>query len=398
MRLSVLLEHSLLLFPRRSHRRVTATFFGTHTMQANKDIELPSRRQGDCILFQGPLFGRLTKAGKDLLLRNGWTFAEDISVTDKYATTSESQNTRKQRLALVWPSKSGPQFELKDATGAHIRPFPKVWTDTFDDKLLLAQALEGTSLSPPCIKVPLPDDIALEGLYFVKHRYGAQGKSVYVYNPEELLEWYAGSQNSQDFVIQHEILPSLYQGRKFVLRCHILLLHRYSQDMKAFLHQRSIVCQHHSTKYKPGVSEKSSQVSQAGKKHPPPILLQDLEPDHPAANAYDEIHACSQNLLNNVLKTKDKTTTTTTTTTTSALALETTCFALLGTDLVIDDRGKIKICEVNSHPALGWGTMCKVPSHVFITLIEETLSMLLARNTEEEFQIQELTGFHSLLL
>jgi hypothetical protein len=47
---------------------------------------------------------------------------------------------------------------------------------------------------------------------------------------------------------------------------------------------------------------------------------------------------------------------------------------------------------------LGWGTMSKVPSHVFTTLIEETLSMLLATNTEEEFQVEELTGFHSLLL
>ena len=42
-----------------------------------------------------------------------------------------------------------------------------------------------------------------------------------------------------------------------------------------------------------------------------------------------------------------------------SIAPETTCFALLGSDLIIDEMGNIKLCECNSHPALGWGTMSK---------------------------------------
>ena len=54
--------------------------------------------------------------------------------------------------------------------------------------------------------------------------------------------------------------------------------------------------------------------------------------------------------------------------------------------------GNVKLCEVNSHPALGWGTTSKVPSKVFSNLIEETLSILLLNGNEKE------TGFDALVV
>ena len=108
-------------------------------------------------------------------------------------------------------TKSGPQFALDDETAAHVRPFPKDWTDAFDDKMLLSQAMKGSTFTTPCIESPpKEEDIKADCLYFVKHRYGAQGKSVYVYNKQELLEWSSRSHNAHDFVIQEEIIPSLY--------------------------------------------------------------------------------------------------------------------------------------------------------------------------------------------
>ena len=62
----------------------------------------------------------------------------------------------------------------------------------------------------------------------------------------------------------------------------------------------------------------------------------------------------------------------------------TTCFALLGIDFMIDEFGNIKVCQVNSHPALGWGTMSNVPSSVFRNLIEDTLLLLLKGDKDDE--------------
>jgi hypothetical protein len=90
------------------------------------------------------------------------------------------------RLALIWLSKSGPQFEINNTTVAHIRPYLKHLTDIVDDKLFLAQALQGLSIAPKYIASP--EQANSEKLYFVKHRHGAQGKSVYdvYHNQQEL--------------------------------------------------------------------------------------------------------------------------------------------------------------------------------------------------------------------
>jgi hypothetical protein len=254
-----------------------------------------------------------------------------------------------------------------------------------DDKIRLSQILESRSdIAPKCITTP--HEAESDKLYFVKHRHGAQGNSVYVYNKHELEDWWSRSRNPRDFVIQEEIPPALDQGgRKFVLRSHILILQRDS-ELYSFLH-KTVICQHHSTPYH-NSREKSSQISQAGKKrHPLPVLLQDLDPQHPAAQVFPQIEWCSKQLVTTFLEA------------TGAqnlynIARDTTCFALWGTDLLVDNKGHVKICEVNSHPALGWGTMSKVPQKVFSDLIQQVLTLLMDGDLEE----QEDTGFLPILL
>jgi hypothetical protein len=102
-----------------------------------------------------------------------------------------------------------------------VRPLPVNLTNFLDDKLSLAQILEGSGIVPDQLLSPTE---AKEGeLYFVKHRWGAQRKSVYVYDKAQLQSWYENSKNAHDFVIQKEIVPPALddQGRKFFLRSHI---------------------------------------------------------------------------------------------------------------------------------------------------------------------------------
>jgi hypothetical protein len=237
-------------------------------------------------------------------------------------------------------------------------------------------------MAPPVIFDP--KDAKRDKLYFIKHRYGAQGKSVYVYDKQELEQWWKTSKNTNDFVIQQEVRPALDpNGRKFVLRNHILVFQKHGGPMQAFIH-KDIICLPHASQsnssHHHSQLPKSAFVSQARRQHPKPSLLHELEPLHPAANLWPQIRLLAWKLVSLA-----------TTSTTLTMYAEnpfqqpigegTTCFALLGADLLVSEAGAVKICEVNSHPALGWGTMKQVPSKVFQRLIEDTLVVLIGDET-----------------
>jgi hypothetical protein len=211
---------------------------------------------------------------------------------------------------------------------------------------------------------------AQEGtLYFVKHRYGAQGKSVYVHDNKSLLSWWETCENTHDFVIQQEVPPTLDEtGRKFVLRGHVLIYKCGKSDnevVHAGLHQQ-VICLPHALPYEPSANaNKSVHISQAGKRHPSPSLLADLPSSHPAAHVFPAIQACSATLIKATNHEFGK-----------YIANQVTCFALLGADYLVSSDGGVKLCEVNSHPALGWGSMASVPKHVFARLVEEMLNVV----------------------
>jgi hypothetical protein len=400
---------------------------------------------GEKILWEGPLFGRLTKQGKAHLLRHGWIEqlqhqhqSNDInqnhnhgavSTTTAFFTEAPTTPTTKMnisRLALIWPNKSGPDFELTDATAAHIRPYPTHFTDVLDDKVHMAGLLllpknaeraTSNDLLPrhnTCIQDAHPDK-----LYFVKHRHGARGKSVYVMNYKELLDWWkrTSNKNAHNFVIQEEVLPQTHQGRKFVMRSHILLYHtsnknsgnigdgftpQHPSDVLFHFHIfDNVIVHHHAAVYeRHNTGNRASHISQAGKKHPSPLLLHELPRDHPAADIYPQIKSASQHVIDaykgwfqDLLFEKHSTDIVTQA---SLIAPETTCFALLGLDWLLQsptqtstttchssvDGGPLKLCEINSHPALGWGSMAKVQSHIFAELVEQTLDMLLLQSQD----------------
>jgi hypothetical protein len=124
--------------------------------------------KGHRVIWRGPLFGRLSQAGQAFLMKKGeWQLL-----------TEPPSHHLHGRLQFVWPNKSGPQFEMDDNQAPYIRPYPKDATDLLDDKLSLAHLLDthARDISPRTIETP--DEAEEEKLYFVKHRFGAQGKSV----------------------------------------------------------------------------------------------------------------------------------------------------------------------------------------------------------------------------
>lgn len=399
----------------KHHDQDIDTLFLNRLQLSENNIDINDQGK---VLWNGPYFGRLPKCGKDFLIqKGGWKELllpeelnddDDEEEEDKKQCSQNGINNSYVRLQFAWPNKSGPQFDIDDPMAPSIRPYPKYMTDILDDKLSLAQLLTFSSsncdsnIGPKIITPPPPQDQEIENsdssnnkdnnkLYFVKHRYGVQGKSVYVYNTKQLQTWYKQSKNTNDFVIQEEIIPTLDpDGRKFVLRSHILLFQRYGESIKAYVH-KDVICLSHASKYYNDADNndgsvisvsKSAHVSQAGKQHPKPILLEELGSDHPAANTWSQIQNCSQILIkltatawqeNGFLKQQQQ-----------PLPEDTgACFALLGTDLLLSKDGTIKLCEVNSHPALGWGTMKDVPYQVYQRLIEDTLSLVVFNEFDE---------------
>lgn len=139
-----------------------------------------------------------------------------------------------------------------------------------------------------------------------------------------------------------------------------------------------MICQIHGALYgAKHSSNKAAHISQAsGKKSPTPILLDDLDYLHPAAGTIMRIEECNKELIKVIAPRFSEIKKT--------LSNDSTCFGLLGSDILIDRGGKTILCEVNTHPALGWGTMGKVPNKVFDSLIEDTLAVLLQKTSALE--------------
>ena len=379
---------------------------------------------GQRVYWEGPLFGRLSKSGKHFLEREfGWQRLD-----------GNPPGMDPEQLALVWPNKSGPQFDGKmksevdhdsDSTdyrsiGPYIRPFPNSQTKVVDDKIQLAKLLEGTDLAPPCFSSShfcnqgndickiIAKDLQNKN-FFVKHRFGVQGKSVYYKSYEQVQEWLTTSNkgNAHDFVIQQEIPPMLFDGKKFVLRSHLLLIQRQpprhdshrqqrlddsmtpqnSLIWEAFAHKEAIICQAHAISYDKSrqTNNKAAHVSHAAKKSalPPPVLLKDLPQSHPAANSWLLVYEISQKLVSRI---RMDATTRELCEASHRLSENCSAFALMGLDLMMNSDGQMQIVEVNSHPALGWGTMAAVPGQIYDNLVCETLALLIAgRKSQTSF-------------
>ena len=273
-------------------------------------------------------------------------------------------NMTESPLAFIWPNKSGPQFPMDTIAPSIVRPYPTSVSECVDDKLCLAQMLESLDIMPETIQDAKD---AIEGeLYFCKHRHGAQGKSVYVHDKPSLESWTLKCKNLQDFIIQKEVVPAVDErGHKFVLRGHLLVYKCGSGGtVHAGLHG-NVICLSHALPYEPSVAaSKAVHISQAGKRHPPPCLISELESFHPAANVFPLMQSCTFSFLKATIEAFNQ-----------PIVDGVTCFALLGADYLVSRDGEVKLCEINSHPALGWGSMKDVQKDVFARLVKETLDI-----------------------
>jgi len=357
-------------------------------MLASLDPMMQSTNNCKRIFWNGELFGRLTKAGRNHLINDAGWFYLDTSPPPRGDYNDNLP------LAFIWTNKSGPQFATNVLFPALVRPLPTQATNVIDDKILLDKLMikYGTSHMMPVSVSIDADDLTKkcdnDKLFFVKHRSGAQGKSVYVHNKDSLMEWKEKCRNPSDFIIQEEVQPALDEkGKKFVLRAHILIGNsmksggsgdNVKKELNSFwtaLHE-DVICHTHSVKYDKHSTIRSVHISNQSKKKKggnsgnSPALIAHLPSSHPAHCVFDEMKRCTSKLgyafIKEMVKRGE-----------IPVHPSVTCFALLGADFLVAADSSLKLCEVNSHPALGWGTMSDVPSEIYDRLVTETLSILL---------------------
>lgn len=118
------------------------------------------------------------------------------------------------------------------------------------------------------------------------------------------------------------------------------------------------------TKHKIGQHARTDSAEVGGLRNASPCLLSELPRSHPASGCFPQIkHVISiftNFFIRHLLSTRP------------IIHPSVTCFALMGVDLVMSSDGIIKLCEVNNHPALGWGTMSDVPTSIYARLVEDT--------------------------
>jgi hypothetical protein len=121
------------------------------------------------------------------------------------------------------------------------------------------------------------------GSAFVKHRRGVQGQAVYVARTlQQLLQLQQRLKgSSKDFIVQQEVPPLPLQGRKFVMRVHVLVVpqplqvhsgHPAAATVRVYVHKDVVVLQH-AQQYNPASDDSAVHISSRGKQHPVPVLL-----------------------------------------------------------------------------------------------------------------------------
>lgn len=264
----------------------------------------------------------------------------------------------------------------------------------------------------------------LPGTVFVKHRRGVKGQAVYVAQTvadlQQLQEKLKGS--LADFVVQQEVAPPmLLEGRKFVLRVHVLIVLRQgtgscaaamqaaAQVMQAGMggqqlegssdeaavgeplcagvavtqrgaaaddsrldvnvHEDVVVLPHASL-YDASSKEPAAHISSKGSNHPPPVLLQQLPELHALVwpqllqLAAATIEAASPALIP------------------VEVAPDAALYHLFGFDCMLDASGHAVLLEVNSYPAVASGTMSAVPTHVYTRLVQDMVTLLVLPRTD----------------
>jgi hypothetical protein len=218
---------------------------------------------------------------------------------------------------------------------------------------------------------PLPAATSPGALYFAKHRLGVKGRAVHPMREAALLAWLHGEEPAKlrDYVVQAEVAPpALWEGRKFTVRCHALIaLCPPPNELAAWLH-RDVIILPHAKLHEFNGADRAVHVSQAGRNHPQPTLSSEVPTAHPAAacrlwpRLLELITRCLASCLCELLP--------------PSRCSTSTLYSLMAFDLALDANGRPFVLEVNSHPAIGDGSMSAVDTGVYTRLVADVTSLL----------------------
>lgn len=250
--------------------------------------------------YSTPL-GKVHSAGLKVLESHGWRCCEPSELS---------------RKGTVWPllsftSRNAADFPA-DAAGPGVpryRQLPQSITCVLDDKVELFKSMCAAGVSG-CMPETILSDISDDGLvdlvrchpeweaepsrWFVKFKHGVRGNSVHPCEDlQTVREWITKQRSGESgrqgatlngppgFVIQRGVPPRLLaDGRRFVLRAHVLLLRTHSADglpWRGFVHEDVITLPYSKPHEEKWRNDKSLHVSQAGKAHPTPFLMSELD-------------------------------------------------------------------------------------------------------------------------
>jgi hypothetical protein len=215
------------------------------------------------------------------------------------------------------------------------------------------------------------------GSVFVKHRRGVKGQAVHVARTmQQLLQLQQRLKgSSKDFIVQQEVPPLLLQGRKFVMRVHVLAvpqpLQLHSGDpaavaVRVYVHEDAIVLQH-AQQYDPASDDSAVHISSMGKQHPVLVLLAgSLLPAGLQKSDWQQLQGLAVRCIDAVHHVLLP----------AAVHPGVVLYHLFGFDCMVNTAGQVVLLEVNSYPAIASGTMCGVDVNVYTRLIGDLVRLL----------------------
>eukprot|EP00811_Abedinium_folium_P002156 NODE_11977_length_1254_cov_2.219166.p1 GENE.NODE_11977_length_1254_cov_2.219166~~NODE_11977_length_1254_cov_2.219166.p1 ORF type:complete len:370 (-),score=91.48 NODE_11977_length_1254_cov_2.219166:61-1170(-) len=277
---------------------------------------------------------------------------------------------------FYWATRRASDFPSSPRTLPRVRPFPQAFTQHLNDKAAIARHLttaKQAHIHPLTLAVEdflevsaslEPNGAAEEEgqLWFLKHRWGVQGKAVYpfmgaravVRRLEEMspASWH-------DFIVQRAVTPpALRDGRKWALRVHALLHGTADGALRLYCH-RAMITLPHGCLYTPCADHRAAHISSACKSHelPPPFLCEDADVVAQVmdltARAFAAVWCLAPHAPPN-----------------SELC------QVFGLDFVADASGRVWLIEVNDYPAIGNGTMSHVAPVIYANLVRDVLRLV----------------------
>lgn len=245
------------------------------------------------------------------------------------------------------------------------------------------------------VAAPEADD---DTLWFLKHTMGVKGNAVYPFaGSATLLQRLQelGTKGRRTWVVQRGVSPpALRNGRKWVLRAHMLLLHGSVMEsdadsvaqsgpasaLRAYCHRDMIILEH-GQPYTPQVDVRAAHISSAGhpKNWPKPSLLEN-------EGLRAQVCTLAARAVAAVLPYAPS----------GPFAPDgagVLC-QVFGLDVVADADGRAWLLEVNSYPAIASGTMTHVDTQVYNTLVRDVLRLAVLPRLDGE--APNLGGFRCL--